>query len=67
MMRKKSKGKEIITQCCACQKILDKQGKWQVLDEYWVDINQTLFSHSVCPVCLRDLYPEYASAIGLNP
>jgi hypothetical protein len=26
---------------------------------------KTLFSHSVCPACLVDLYPEFASAIRL--
>lgn len=67
MINQRREGKEIITQCCSCQKILDQNGKWQILDDYWVDINHILFSHSVCPVCLQDLYPEYVSAIGQNP
>ena len=66
MVRKRSAGKEIITQCCACQKIRNKAGKWQNLEALRLNLNKTLFSHSVCPACLVELYPEFVSAIGLN-
>lgn len=59
-------GKKIITQCCSCQRIRNDNGDWQDPGEVGLDNNNTLFSHSVCPVCLVELYPELVSAIGIN-
>ena len=59
-------GKKIIMQCCACYKVRNASGEWQFVKETPPD-NNTLLSHTVCPDCLVKLYPDLASAIGLNP
>lgn len=56
---------EIIIQCCSCRRLRRATGEWQELAEIQPD-NQALFSHSVCPICLVELYPELVSAIGFN-
>jgi hypothetical protein len=66
MVRKRSNGKAIFTRCCSCQKIRNDTGGWQDEKEFRLDLNKTLFSHSVCPVCLGKLYPEYRFRIGAN-
>lgn len=66
MARIGREGKEIITKCCSCQKIRDKAGEWRDVVEFRLDLDNTLFSHSVCPSCLVELYPEFASTIRLN-
>lgn len=66
MLRIRGCGTEIIVQCCSCQRIRNEAGNWQDAQEMRLDINKTLFSHSLCPSCLVDLYPEYVSAVGLN-
>jgi len=66
MKRIRRDQKEILTRCCSCQKIQDNLGEWRDLPELRLDLKNTLFSHSVCPACLVDLYPEFASTIGLN-
>jgi len=58
-------GKEIVIQCCSCQKVRNDAGEWQDVKEIRQGEN-TLFSHSVCPMCLVDLYPELVSAINLT-
>jgi hypothetical protein len=66
MARKRSMGKEILTQCCSCQKIRNSAGEWQELKKMGPDLKKTLFSHSICPDCLLKLYPEFVSAVELN-
>ena len=65
MTRKWSDGKEIITRCCSCQKILNGAGAWQDLEECPEEMNEIVFSHSVCPACLVLLYPELVSPAAL--
>lgn len=66
MVKMRNDGKEIITRCCSCQKIRNKAGEWRDLIEFRLDMDNILFSHSVCPDCLVDLYPELASAMRLT-
>lgn len=66
MVKRRNDGKKIITRCCSCQKIRNKAGEWLDLEKSRLDIKKTLFSHSVCPACLVDLYPEIAPAVGLT-
>ena len=65
MMREWSGGKEIVTRCCSCQKILNAAGAWQDLEESPEQSNKIVFSHSVCPACLVILYPELVSPAAL--
>ena len=61
MTREGIDSKEIITRCCSCQKILNEAGGWQNVAEYSEEMNETVFSHSVCPACLVILYPDFVS------
>jgi hypothetical protein len=63
--RKWSYGKEIIIRCCSCQKIFTEAGGWQDLEPGRQDQNKTLFSHSVCPACVKELYSEFLPAAGI--
>ena len=49
--------------CASCKKIRNDKGYWQQVEEYISDHSEALFSHSICPDCLRKLYPEEADEI----
>lgn len=49
----------ILPICARCKKIRDDKGYWNQVEEYICDHSEAEFSHSLCPVCMRDLYPEY--------
>jgi PAS domain S-box-containing protein len=44
--------------CAACKSIRDDKGYWQQIEAYIGDHSEAQFSHSVCPKCARELYPE---------
>ena len=45
--------------CSHCKKIRDDQGYWQQLETYISQRSEAQFSHSLCPECLKELYPEF--------
>lgn len=45
--------------CSSCKKIRDDKGYWQQVEVYIKDHSEANFSHSICPVCTKKLYPEY--------
>ena len=47
--------------CASCKKIRDDHGYWQKLETFVHEHSQAEFSHSICPDCMKLLYPEYAS------
>jgi two-component system cell cycle sensor histidine kinase/response regulator CckA len=46
--------------CASCKKIRDDKGYWNMLEVYIRDHSEADFSHSVCPDCLKKLYPGYS-------
>lgn len=44
--------------CASCKKIRDDQGKWNHIENYIRDHSEAQFSHSICPDCSAELYPE---------
>ena len=50
----------LIPICSNCKKIRNDQGFWQGLEAYVRQHSEADFSHSLCPECARELYPEYA-------
>ena len=44
--------------CSNCKKIRDDEGYWQQLETYISARSQAQFSHSLCPECLQELYPD---------
>jgi len=49
--------------CASCKKIRDDHGYWQKLETFVREHSQAEFSHSICPDCMKLLYPEFASQI----
>lgn len=45
--------------CAACKKIRDDHGYWQQIEQYIGEHSQAVFSHGICPECMKKLYPEY--------
>jgi cell division protein FtsL len=46
--------------CAECKKIRDDRGFWHQVETYIRDHSEAEFSHSVCPECMKKLYPEFA-------
>src|ERR1700722_14188376 len=49
--------------CASCKKIRDDHGYWQKLETFVREHSQAEFSHSICPDCMKLLYPEFAPQI----
>ena len=47
--------------CARCKKIRDDRGYWQQIEAYIRDHSEAEFSHSICPDCVNELYPELSS------
>lgn len=48
----------IIPICMYCKKIRDDNDYWHKLENYISEHSDALFSHSICPTCLQEHYPE---------
>ncbi len=44
--------------CASCKKIRDDKGYWNQIESYIRDHSKAEFSHSICPNCARNLYPD---------
>ena len=44
--------------CSSCKKIRDDRGYWSQIELYIRDHSEAVFSHSVCPECVKKLYPD---------
>lgn len=47
--------------CSHCKKVRDDQGYWQQIDAFITEHSDLFFSHGLCPECLTEHYPEFAS------
>jgi len=45
--------------CAHCKKIRDDKGYWNQIEAYIRDHSEADFSHSICPECAKNLYPEF--------
>ena len=43
--------------CASCKKIRDDKGYWNQIEEYIRHHSEAEFTHSICPECLKKLYP----------
>lgn len=50
----------IIPICSSCKKVRDDEGYWAQVEDYLSSRSDAKFSHSICPDCLKELYPEVA-------
>ncbi|MFO7761761.1 MAG: GAF domain-containing protein [Desulfobia sp.] len=44
--------------CASCKKIRDDRGYWNQLEQYISEHSDADFSHSICPDCMKKLYPD---------
>jgi len=50
----------IIPICANCKKIRDDDGFWNQVEVYVREHSLAQFSHSMCPDCVTEFYPEYS-------
>jgi len=48
----------LLSICANCKKIKDAKGNWNQLETYISKHSQALFSHAICPDCVKKLYGE---------
>ncbi len=44
--------------CASCKKIRDDKGYWEQIEVYIRERSEAEFSHSICPECAKELYPD---------
>ena len=44
--------------CSHCSRIRDEDGGWQILEKYIQERSEAKFSHSLCPECIQEFYPD---------
>ncbi len=49
----------LLSICSSCKKIRDESGAWDPLESYIPQRSEADFTHSVCPSCIKALYPDY--------
>ncbi|MCL2065717.1 MAG: hypothetical protein FWG98_15290 [Candidatus Cloacimonetes bacterium] len=50
--------KEIIPVCSNCKKVRNDEDYWSAVDSYFNSFFNLDFSHSICPDCMDNLYPN---------
>lgn len=53
----------LIPICSHCKRVRDDSGYWSAVEQYVSDHSEASFSHSLCPECLTELYPQEAKGI----
>jgi hypothetical protein len=53
----------VLPVCSSCKKIRNSQGEWIQIESYIASHSEAEFSHGLCPVCLKKLYPAYYDQI----
>ena len=56
----------ILPICSYCKKIRDDQNYWQQVEEYVSSRSEALFSHSICPECMKKHYPQFMKDRATN-
>jgi PAS domain S-box-containing protein len=50
--------------CASCKKIRDDKGFWSQIETYLREHSEAEFTHSICPECVRRLYPGLGERRG---
>lgn len=53
----------IVPICMYCKEIRDDQGYWSLLEDFISEHSEAEFSHSICPKCLKEKFPEQSDSI----
>jgi len=48
----------LIPVCAGCKNIRDDQGCWRQIGSHLREHPDVEFTHSVCPICAKKLYPD---------
>ena len=54
----------LIPICANCKKIRDDTGYWSDVEAYISEHSDAVFSHGICPECIKKLYPEFADKVN---
>jgi hypothetical protein len=49
----------LIPICAQCKKVRDDKGYWNQIESYIHERSDADFSHSICPDCAKQLYPDF--------
>ena len=58
--------RSILPICVHCKNIRTDDGYWQRVERYFHSHLGVDFSHSICPACLKELYPQHYAKIIEN-
>ncbi len=61
-LKKVQQLKGLLPICASCKKIRDDKGYWNEIELYIREHSEADFSHSLCPECFNELYPDMRSA-----
>ncbi|MEN8135819.1 MAG: cache domain-containing protein, partial [Thermodesulfobacteriota bacterium] len=50
--------------CASCKQIRDDKGYWTQIESYISKHSEAEFSHSICPECTKNLYPDFVDDNG---
>jgi len=57
---------KLLPMCSGCKSIRDNDGAWVRVDTYIAKRTDTMFSHGMCPDCIKKLFPEYHDKMILD-
>lgn len=57
LLEVKSSG-DFLPICSNCKDIRDPNGYWHSIEDYIQNLSDSDFSHTLCPECTKELYPE---------
>ncbi len=55
--------KGIIPICSCCKQIRDDEGAWNQMEQYITEHSKAEFSHSLCPTCAKEFYPDISDSL----
>lgn len=57
----------LIPICAWCKKIRDDKGYWKKVEEYIEEHSEALFTHGICPQCIKKSNPDLYAEMIKNP
>ncbi len=51
---------DLLPICSSCKNIRDDEGYWHQVENYFQQHSDYDFSHSICPDCIKKLYPDFS-------
>jgi len=48
--------------CAKCKKVRNAENQWEQMEKYITQHSLARFSHSICPDCTKQLYPDFYSS-----